>query len=146
MDKQNQVDAQHHSSQTPSSQPANPPEDKKLSPSLPEGWQRPQENSLKDSVYLSEFVEQRSRLLIRIRLNRLSSHSHSLALYSSFMGISNDWRVGRAFTGTLARADTCVLPPPKLHKKMGKEFVGVLILGFAVNWGIVSINDSLSSC
>lgn len=64
MDKPNQLDAQQHSSETASSQPDKPPEEKKLSPSLPEGWQHPQENSLIGLVYLSEFVEQRSHLLL----------------------------------------------------------------------------------
>lgn len=67
MDKQNQFDAQHHPSQTASSQPVNLLEDKELSPALPKGWRySQQENGLKGSVYLPALVEQRSHLLVRL--------------------------------------------------------------------------------
>ena len=64
MDKQNKVDAQQHSSQIGSSQPDNPPEDNKLSPSVPNDWHPPQENGLRSLVYLSPAVEERSYLVL----------------------------------------------------------------------------------
>lgn len=64
MDNQNQVDAQQHSSQSPSSQPEKPPKEKKILPSLPEGWRQPDDNSSRGLVELSAFVEQRSHLLL----------------------------------------------------------------------------------
>lgn len=63
-DKQNHVDAQHHPSQTASTQPVKPIQNKQLSPSLPQGEHPHWLNGLKGSVYLSELVEERSRLLL----------------------------------------------------------------------------------
>ena len=63
MDKHNQFDPQQHSSQSAANQSIISTEDK-LSPSLPQEWHRPPENGLKSSVYLSEFVEERSHLLL----------------------------------------------------------------------------------
>ena len=77
MDKQNHVDAQQHLSQTPSRQPGNPPEDKKLSPSVPNDGHPPQQKGLKGLVYLSPSVEERSNALMPLL-------GYSLLVFSLF--------------------------------------------------------------
>ena len=66
MDKHNQFDAQNHHSQTPSSQSANPFEDKQLSPDSPPSRRTPRESGSKGSLYLSNLVEQHSTSLMHL--------------------------------------------------------------------------------
>lgn len=66
MNKHNQFDAQNHSSQTPSSESANPFEDKQLSPDSPPSRRTHRGSSSKGSLYLSDLVEHHSTSLMHL--------------------------------------------------------------------------------
>lgn len=64
MEQQKSSYTQQQHSQTQSSQSDNPPQDKELVTSLPQGSYTRRQKGFNGSVYLSKFVEQRSHLLL----------------------------------------------------------------------------------